>query len=157
VRLDVTEAVWLVTGRYFRQLATAKRETVALWYGIEQPNRHLAVAVGFPQAGANHFNFAILPDELQALSEQAVPAGLMVVAQLHAHPGRSTTHSNHDDENAVSFHPGFVSIVLPHYGHAGLDDVVSLGIHERDGTAWRKLAPKDNARRVRVLPTVFDA
>lgn len=155
MRLQATEAVWHVTDAFFRKMAPRGRETVALWYGVEEPGRHIAVAIGLPRAESQDYNFAIPSGELERLSLEAVPRGLVVVAQLHAHPGRSTTHSDHDNENAVSFHPGFISVVLPHYGREGLD-IMGCGVHEYDGSQWRKLPAIENAKRIQVVPTVLD-
>ena len=75
-----------------------------------------------------------------------------LVGQVHSHRG-TAGHSRGDDQHATSFHEGFLSIVVPQYGH-GITAVSHCAVLEyRDG-AFADLTASEVQRRVRVEPYV---
>ena len=81
--------------------------------------------------------------------------GMVFLAQIHTHPGRSCHHSVTDDEWAICDAPGFFSIVVPCFARFGLRRTLEQGafIYERmaDGR-WRALPTEEVRKRVHVIP-----
>jgi hypothetical protein len=81
-----------------------------------------------------------------------IPDGLVVVAQLHLHPGNDTRHSPWDDQLVVS--KRIFSLVLPNYG-APPCSLAAAGIHAHDGGGWVCLPTPAGMRRVRFSTNMF--
>lgn len=68
-----------------------------------------------------------------------------LVAQIHSHPDQAF-HSFGDDENAASYHEGYISIVIPRYGQ-GIKELNRCGIFEFDGNSFQKLSNVETKNR----------
>lgn len=73
-----------------------------------------------------------------------------LIAQVHSHPGEAF-HSAGDDRHAASFHPGYLSIVVPRFGRE-VRDVCDCAVLEFEGACFVQLSSSDLHRRLRILP-----
>ena len=96
--LVVAAQVWRSTISLLEPYARVQVEAGVLWYGTRSSDE-LAVAVlaGIPRQTNRKRSFEITSEDLAALN-RAVPERLVVVAQLHTHPGEDTEHSPWDDD-----------------------------------------------------------
>ncbi|HEV8683418.1 MAG TPA: Mov34/MPN/PAD-1 family protein [Actinomycetota bacterium] len=92
------------------------------------------------------------PSETRWLVRRLRERDEKLVAQVHSHGG-SAFHSSGDDERAASFHPGYLSVVVPRFGR-GVRDLQDCAVLEFDGGGFRGMGVEEAARRVRVLPLV---
>jgi hypothetical protein len=76
-----------------------------------------------------------------------------LIAQVHSHPGVAF-HSPGDDQFATSFHPGFLSIVVPHFARtvALIDE---CAVFEYRG-AFEELTPAEVHSRIHIYDPVVD-
>jgi hypothetical protein len=81
--------------------------------------------------------------------------GLILVAQVHSHPGSDTRHSDGDDDLIVLRHDGMFSLVVADYGRDGLHGGDGLGVHQLQGGAWIRVS--DTTTAVLFAPTVIEA
>ena len=149
--LLVPQIAWETTVALLHPYTRAGVEAGLYWYGLRTEAAATVTIVGMPAQINNPRNFAVLDDDLAALTRD-IPEPLVVVAALHTHPGSDTTHSEHDNKRAVS--RKILSLVLPLYG----DDprLEDAGVHENRDDGWWKLSPQEAHARVRVIPQLVD-
>ena len=148
--LLLPEAIWTSTLSVLRPYAAARVEGGCLWYGRRNGQSATAMLIGIPKQINRTRNFQIPPDALAELNMR-IPDSLVVVAQIHLHPGVDVRHSHWDDQLVVSRR--MFSLVLPNYG-APPCILSSAGIHAHDGRCWSLLPTAVGVSRVTVNPTV---
>lgn len=146
--LKLTPGVWRATLDAMVPYRTGHVEGGCLWYGCRDRRTTMALLVGVPKQVNHPRNFAIPPDALAELNSM-VPEDLVVVAQLHSHPGSDTTHSLWDNEMMVSRRA--FSLVMPFYAALPCD-LRAAGVHVYDGTHWVKLQRLEGHRWLLLEP-----
>jgi len=142
--LTLSSALWQATLDALTPYRVSRVEGGCLWYGQRDVRAVRAEVVGIPRQTNRPRNFAISPEALAELNA-LIPDDLVVVAQVHLHPGIATTHSQWDNEMMVSRRA--FSLVLPRYA-ARPCDVHTVGVHVHDGRGWVKLREAEGRRRV---------
>ena len=82
--------------------------------------------------------------------------GVGLIAQVHTHPGASTSHSYGDDDMIFMPFEGMLSIVVPHYAHYGLRPLDSLGVHQFQDGRWRLMSRESVCEGFLLLPSEVD-
>lgn len=134
--LILRPALWQATLQALAPYHRRRVEGGCLWYGARDDDIARAVAVGIPRQVNWARNFEIPADALADLSRR-MPENLVVVGQIHCHPGSDTTHSPWDDAMIVSRR--VFSLVLPYYAAPSCDLSV-VGVHVHEGTRWVRLS-----------------
>lgn len=112
-------------------------EGLVFWAGEELGHVTNYSAVIVP--AATHSRFGVFVDEAaygRAVRE-ARSHGLLLLAQVHSHPGRDVRHSDGDDDLIVMPFEGMLSIVVPLYGveWSGLE---TAGVHQYQDGRWTR-------------------
>jgi proteasome lid subunit RPN8/RPN11 len=149
-RLFIPRALWQAAGELMQPYFDRRVEAGCFLFGCRSDSM-AALLVGIPRQTNSPYNFQIGSDDLAELVA-SLPEGATAVAQIHTHPGTATTHSETDDERAIS--TKICSLVVPKYGRLpwALDEV---GVHVFDG-GWRKLSRADAGMQVSITRTVVD-
>ncbi len=145
--LEFTPALWRATLDALRPYSTRHLEGGCLWYGRRDGQMARADLVGVPKQVNRPRNFEIPADALAELNSR-IGDELVVVAQVHSHPGVDTTHSPWDDTMMLSRKA--ISLVLPHYARPPCE-IDMAGVHVYDGTRWVKLEPEVGRSKLRVV------
>ncbi len=96
----------------------------------------------------------VTPDEARWLLKTLRARDEKLVGQLHSH--RSVAgHSPGDDAWATSFHGGFLSIVVPHFG-IGVSVPGECAVLEYRGGRFVELSDEEIASRVRQYPQIAE-
>lgn len=149
--LIISREAWLATSSLLAPYADASVEAGLYWYGIRCFDAAIVSVVGIPHQTNRRGSFEVRDEDLAALV-LAIPDELVVVAQIHTHPGSDTRHSPWDDKLAVS--QKIISFVFPGYGQdPSLEDV---GVHEFIDERWSRLSPRDVAERIVLSLAVVD-
>jgi proteasome lid subunit RPN8/RPN11 len=90
-------------------------ECIVLWLGRRTEGGWCVEEAYRPDHFAKLDQFVIPATAMQTLHDRLRQHRLMVVAQVHSHPGRAF-HSEADDEGAIVRHAGALSLVLPMFG-----------------------------------------
>lgn len=77
-----------------------------------------------------------------------------LVGQLHSHRGRAG-HSWGDDTHATSFHSGFLSLVVPHFGTRSTDPRDCAVLEFRNGT-FEQLSVDEVQQRISIVNRTVD-
>lgn len=93
-------------------------ERVVFWLGRRAASGDAAIVeIHVPQQEAAEDYFRIPPDSMIAFMNHLRRARLVLLAQVHSHPGEAF-HSPADDRWAVVGHEGGLSIVVPQFAAA---------------------------------------
>jgi proteasome lid subunit RPN8/RPN11 len=85
-------------------------------------------------------------------AHQARSRRLVLLAQVHTHPGDDTRHSDADDNLVLMAREAMFSIVVARYGNGGLTLAEGAGIHQFQDGRWIQVSDGDNA--IIAVPTV---
>ena len=151
--LSVSSGLWEATIRLLQPYAMREVESGCFWYGNRTETAGFALLVGIPFQINHRRNFEIPSEALATLVRSLPSPDLVVVAQIHTHPGEDTEHSPWDDDLMVS--RKIYSLVLPRYGRLPCP-IEAARVHRFVEGRWLTVDPADPASRIRVLPEVID-
>lgn len=154
--LFVPKSIIAETNRSLQPYAQRGVECPLLWLGVELGDTAVVTTVAMPSARRRPWNYELNVTMLPDLWTRTRPQGLVLLAQIHTHPGNAIKwHSPYDDEHAISQGDGFLSIVITDYGAYGLDTALEHGVHEKQGT-WQKLRGIHARERIRIVDSFID-
>ena len=156
-RLWLPEGVVLKTARLLRSYCgPEEHEGVVYWGGMETPGGPVVLTAMSPTAATTWGSFRTDSDANAKLVLTLARLDLVLVAQVHSHPGDWVDHSDGDDSGALVRFQGFWSLVVPHFARGGMQHLSNLGIHLYDAGEFRRLSNEAAAARVRILPAAVD-
>lgn len=119
-----------------RTCGSGRRECVVYWLAsLDDP--HSVIEVVHPAHTAAPVGYVIDGAWLNQFFFKLADRRRLAVAQVHTHPGTSVDHSPTDDQFVLVPSPGFVSIVIPAFGHAFRRSAAAIHVLGPDG-AWRR-------------------
>lgn len=135
-----------ITSETLRHLQAFRRtEAVCFWLGKSEDGSVLELWV--PKFAATAVSYDIEPVEMLRLKNYLDATGLILVAQVHSHPGMAF-HSGTDDQHAASPWPGYISIVVPNGGRIVGDFWNAVEAYERvEGGGWRQIKGAEKRSR----------
>jgi proteasome lid subunit RPN8/RPN11 len=122
---------------------------------IDGATRHAFVALA-PKATTTPGSYMTERDSHAEVIWELSNSDLVVVAQVHCHPGVAVYHSDADDDLAFVKGEGFWSIVVPHYGRRGMTPLSACGFHCYSNGAFRLLERAAAETRITVVGTRID-
>jgi proteasome lid subunit RPN8/RPN11 len=130
-----------------RQAGVAGHEGFVVWAGT-LANGHAQVStVVVPASETTAVHGQISPETTARVLDALDARDLVPVLQVHSHPRRAFL-SETDAIRPIVAAPGFVSVVIRHFGFVDLVDVAQWSAHEFLGNSrWRELDPDERARR----------
>ena len=154
-KLLISQSVMRPLQKHLQATGRGQSEEAALLAGF-MVGRSVAVCTTALLPYTDHWGGGceIPPDVVRKCSDFVRSTGMIFLAQIHTHPGRSF-HSSTDDQWAISDAPGFFSIVIPYFARFGLKQCFENGasIYERMGDgSWQLLSAAEKRQRFRLLP-----
>jgi proteasome lid subunit RPN8/RPN11 len=141
------------TAKYLRWYGKQYYEGLLFWSGIQTTSEDIFVTTCiYPRitsCSAGHARMdAIMGAEVISETRRR---GLIVLAQVHSHPGPAF-HSGTDNCYPFVFSEGFFSIVVPYFGKRGMDPLWKCRVYRygRD-EKWHELVKKDIQRTFLVM------
>ncbi len=128
-------------------------ERVVFWLGRRSPGGNGDVAeVHVPEQQSATDYFRIPPKSMIAFMSHLCRSRLVLLAQVHSHPGEAF-HSRADDEWAVVRHEGAISIVVPSFAA----DVTAANFEKASAVYrlagddhWIRVEPYELPERLRI-------
>jgi len=152
-RLIVPDAVVAASERLLRRWR--KRETVIYWVGDAHSDVAIVTSVIRPRQENTLGSFHVSSEANADIVVWLCARKLKLLAQLHTHPGSYVGHSDGDNLGAsLAFH-GFYSLVVPHYGRAGILPLNQCGVHVFH-YGFVELPPAAAEKQIRIVPHVAD-
>lgn len=133
----------------------SRSEGVVYWFGFELEENAVVTTLVVPDADTSWGCIRTSPQaNAQALSA-IVGTPLILLGQAHSHPGSGVRHSPTDDNETFASFDGAISVVVPHYGRAGIN-LETCGIHRHTGGAFRFIEASEISEHIKVLPGEAD-
>ena len=147
-RMLIAEDVFLETQRFLRARGRQGKEGLVLWAGLKAD--HSSAVFHCVKAGDRWAHGVKLGfDQLMRLTQHLGEQGLVLLAQVHNHPGR-IPHSEGDERNPVSHAAGYLSIVVPELGLEGIDLAACYAYEYVGRLEWRALDLEEKTETLHV-------
>jgi hypothetical protein len=127
-----------------------RHESGAFLLGVERGGeRHAVDVIYYDDLDTRAYDSGVCilhGDAFSRLWEQCRARGLMVVADLHTHPGRAIQSAS-DRTNPMVARQGHIAVIVPNFAAAPVN-YAELGIYEYQGDhSWHDRSPRSRARR----------
>lgn len=139
------------TGEALRSLGDRGFEALVLWLGKVSDGVATVVEAFVPdqhpirdETGVGYF---VDGESLFALNVHLHREGLLLLAQVHSHPGEAY-HSSADDRYAIVTTEGGYSLVAPDFGAAFA--IPSCAIYRLEDGEWGPLPEREVGRQIRI-------
>jgi proteasome lid subunit RPN8/RPN11 len=135
--------------------ASGLHEGIVYWAGREQPQEWIITTVILPQAVTTHGSFRTSAAANARVVALLAAADLVLLAQVHSHPGRIVDHSADDDADALMPYENFLSIIVPNYAKATMWPLDHCGVHRFEHGQFRRLQPQEVTSTIMRVPTTL--
>lgn len=142
------------TFQYLCRYGTCRSEGLAYWAGsIGASSENVVQVLLLINHRPQGPRVEVTGQEVRLVLRALRRLDLKLLAQVHSHPGEAF-HSYGDDEHATSFHPGFLSVVVPDLGQTQptLESCALYEYHE----GFRHLSQQEVRERLRILPEAVE-
>jgi hypothetical protein len=131
-------------------------EGLVFWAGLESDALVAFTTVVLPET--DHSNRGVFINEAAygRASSEAKRAGVVLLAQVHSHPGADARHSDGDDELIVMPFEGMLSIVVPNYG-IDWQGIAHAKVHQLQDGRWTLCTDASVRRGITTAPSTVDA
>lgn len=141
------------TETYLKRKGKLGKEGLVLWAGKKINESQFIVTIRLVGGSAWGEGVALKQKDMIKLVTELSKNRLALLVQVHSHPNK-IEHSLGDDRNPVSFHIGYISIVVWNYGLSGMKLLENCYIYEYQGKLyWKKLSAEEIKERFIILPS----
>ena len=148
----VNESVLQATHSHLQGEGRNFREGLVYWLGWYSEESCIVNSVLVPRGSNSYGRVSVSTEEMARINTALHRADLLLVAQIHTHPG-DHGHSAGDDGNAVSSLPGFLSIVVPNFAQTERLILTESYVHRYQSAGrWRCLKPDEVSTLIHIDP-----
>lgn len=130
-------------------------EGLVFWAGWESGPLTMFTSVVIPEARHSKDGVSINEAAYGQCTRAAKARGVVVLAQVHSHPGSDARHSDGDDSLILMPFEGMLSIVVPHYG-IRWNGIEEARVHEFQSGQWVLCSDRSVNRGITVAPATID-
>lgn len=131
-------------------------EGLLYWGGYELNNTVYVTTCVIPKAKSGPQEVHTTPEANAEVINYLNKQGLVLLAQVHSHPGDFKRHSPGDDKYAFMPYEGYFSIVVPYYSRKGMLPIVSCGFHVFTNGKFIGLSDTWTKQNVKIIPDYSD-
>jgi proteasome lid subunit RPN8/RPN11 len=154
-RLVLPSAVLDITRRHLQAHGAVQEEGALCWAGTPAGPTALVTSALLFTATGDGGGIHVSSAQSSLLYAHCHSRGLTLLAQVHSHPGRAY-HSHPDQQLPHSAEVGFLSIVVPYFGHCAFDRFGSWAVFEQVAyERWREWSLAEKGRRMQVLDSII--
>jgi len=155
--LYLPEPVVAETERLLRTYGGGEaHEGIVYLGGVEVADRAVALAALSPAAETTWGSFRTELAANTAVVQALDRLRLVLVGQIHSHPGTWVDHSDGDDEGALVRFEGYWSLVVPVFAREGMRPLERCGVHRFQRGRFARLTVAAVGARVHVVPPSVD-
>lgn len=122
-----------------------RHEGIAFWAGRQDKDDQLVAGVIVPRAVHGPDFVHVSASQVGEAAHQARSRRLVLLAQVHSHPGDDTRHSDADDNLVLMAREAMFSIVVARYGDRGPTLAEGAGIHQFQDGRWIQVSDAETA------------
>jgi hypothetical protein len=160
--LRVSHALWTATWEGLRRRGGGAREAACVWAGTREGNvetgegnvetaRSIIFLDDLPGTVGFRLRHRTSREAVAALLLRTRELGMVIVADLHTHPGAWVDLSPVDQEHPIEYRVGLLALVLPAFA-SGPAELSRAGVHVYAGNGgWQTLRGEDGRRRVQIV------
>jgi proteasome lid subunit RPN8/RPN11 len=127
-------------------------EGVVYWAGKTHADEWIVTTCIVPEAITTCGSFRTTAASNAHVVALLAAADLVLLAQVHSHPGSAVDHSAGDDRDALMPYESFLSVVVPHYGRTTLWPMKHCGIHRFEKGRFHRLTNREIELHFRLIP-----
>lgn len=142
--------LWRESLEILRSYGKDGSEGLVFWGGVVAGDCLQITGLYAPRHRPQGLRVRLAADESRWLLRLLRERDEKLVAQVHSHSDLAF-HSDGDEERAASFHSGFLSIVVPHFG-VGVERLEDCAVFEYDGKGFIELDHQLQPLRIRHQP-----
>jgi hypothetical protein len=132
-------------------------EGILLWAGVWGiGGEELITTLILPDQENTYGRAVITRAGLLRVSEIVREKDLFIMAQVHTHP-RQAFHSSGDDEGAIGYYRGFLSLVIPSFAAGDPELYRCAAYRYQAGGQWQEIPPDRLPDHIAVVPEFVDA
>lgn len=154
---NISQELFDKTIKTLRSRGRRKQEGLVLWAGIVNQRLSEAYILKSIIPRKGHWGGGVRLDHrvLLKLSDILVETGLILLAQVHTHPG-DFGHSFGDERKSASYRLGYISIVVPNFALNELNDLKGCYVYEyHRNWRWNLLDEDDIKKRFKIEKSVM--
>ena len=155
----ICDAAWGAAERLLGTYRDPEGDHEGIVFALGRPggtNTQVVTTVVAPAAITGPGSVHCGEEQMLAVTRAGRAHQLIVIAQVHSHPGSSTVHSVGDDTMVFLPREGLLSIVVPHYAHRGARPISTLGVHQFQDARWVRCDADSVAETIRLIPDTID-
>lgn len=157
----VTEQTLRTTRKELTRFALAGireggHEGLVLWGGRKGDGLTAVTTVVRPRVEHSRGRVHVDEESFGKAARRIRKAGLVLVGQVHSHPGSDTRHSEGDDELIALPTEGLLSIVAPAYG-TEFETIRDASVHQFQDGRWVLCSSESIEDQMTVAPGWIDA
>lgn len=115
--------------------ARKNQEELVFWAGRQLGELTIFLSVVAPKTERTAQSVFVSEKEAGIASKAARKNNVVILAQIHSHPGRYTWHSDGDDHLILFPYEGMLSIVVPSYG-VNAEALSQFSVHQFQNGKW---------------------
>lgn len=145
--LIVPEAVKVATETALRGFAgpDGRHEGIVFWAGRQDVADQIVVTVIVPRAIHGRGFVHVPADQVGEVAFETRSRRLVLLCQVHSHPGHDTRHSDADDALVLMAREAMFSVVAARYGDRGISPAEGAGIHQFQDGRWVQISDADTS------------
>jgi hypothetical protein len=113
-----------------------RHEGIVFWVGRRIDDDHLVASAVVPRSTHGRGFIEVSANEVGEVLHQARSRRLVMLAQVHSHPGNDTRHSDADDRLVFMPQEGTFSLVVANYGMSRILAEEGVGVHQFQDGHW---------------------
>lgn len=150
--LYVTDTLLTETGNLIESFACEREsEGIVYWFGFEFGSKSIVTTLIVPDADTSRGDIVTSPEANAEALGVIVGTPLVLLGQVHSHPGRGVRHSSTDDRETFARFEHAISIVVPYFARHGID-LRRCGVHRHTNGVFELVSHKELERHVIVIP-----
>lgn len=130
-------------------------EGIVYLFGLHLDHRSVVTTLMVPNADTHWGCISTSANANAEVLRSIVGTPLVLIGQVHSHPGRWVRHSDVDDRQTFPRFDGAISVVVPHFARRGLD-LRRCGVHRFVDGVYRKLRTREVHQHLVVIPAERD-
>lgn len=147
-----------ISNKYICEHRRRKEECFIFWGGYLVDNCDAQIiTVYYPKAIVSYGRIHLNTRDITLLNLALRKNDQLLLVELHSHPPGADGQNKFDAKNALCYHPGFITIVVPDFGYPYFYDLRKCYVYEYvKAGKWYELKSKEIEDKFIVEDTVIE-